>query len=159
MTPLGHCTRAQCWEHRIFPGAMVHPAPAAWLRDSGLGQWTQCTGQPWMYTSPSTCSGGSTPGSPLALTQPLKFTGNSMTGNCHHFFFRKTKFVRLMQEQMVSAAVQSALHPLVHGHPWRRSAVQWEGGCLKYEVQASSGSLRLCDTLASLKICGEKKKV
>lgn len=50
--PLGHCAKAQWWDHRTFPGVMVHPAPAVWLkgaRDTGFGTGghdTVCTVQP-----------------------------------------------------------------------------------------------------------------
>lgn len=46
VTLLGHCTRAQWWDHRIFPGVMVHPPAAVWLKgakDSGLDRWRSHT--------------------------------------------------------------------------------------------------------------------
>lgn len=108
--PLGHCT--QWWDHRIFPGVMMHPAPAAGLkraRDTGFGTGghnTLCTVQPWIHTS-----------SHLALTQPLNCRGNSMTGNCHHLFFQENQVFQANTGTNECCNPVLPLQPEVSGHP------------------------------------------
>lgn len=90
---------------------MVHPA--VWLSgasDTSFGTGghnTPCTVQPWMYTS-----------SHLALTQPLQFTGNSLTGNCHRLFFQENKvFQANTGTNGESCSPVLPLQPEVNGHP------------------------------------------